>query len=411
MITTTNIIQSLEKYGFDTISGIPCSALSGVFSKINNSPYFTFIDSSHEGLALASLNGAHLAGKQTTILMQNSGVGNTINFLSSFSLIYKIPCLLIISNRIGSAMQPEHLIMGKKSDLLLQTIGIEGCHVNTDEELTDAIRTGRNYISHNSSYAIFLNSANIKREKESYLNDKITLVNNGPGLNNELLHYNNTFNKEDLPHIKESLSLIASSSFCKDAYVFTSLGMISRFYCQIVKENNWGKKNFYALGSMGFISSVALGFSLASLETMKSTKPTVVIEGDGSFLMHLGAAATIGIIRENHPFIHVIIDNEAFQSTGAQQNLSSKGLDISKIGKAMGYKTYKVNSKDGIKSVIIDIEKDIQAEKVEKPYLIHIKCKKEYGDNLPDRVTKHIPTEQIKDRFMELYKSNEFAES
>ena len=50
--------------------------------------------------------------------MQNSGIGNVVNPLTSFSLMYKIPVLLIVGWRgYGGPPNdaPEHWIMGEKS--------------------------------------------------------------------------------------------------------------------------------------------------------------------------------------------------------------------------------------------------------------------------------------------------------
>ena len=47
-------------------------------------------------------------------------------------------------------------------------------------------------------------------------------------------------------------------------------------------------KDFYMVGGMGHTSSVALGHSLFN------KNKTICIDGDGSFLMHLGSIKTAG---------------------------------------------------------------------------------------------------------------------
>ena len=59
--------------------------------------------------------------------MQNSGIGNIINPLTSFSLIYKVPVLLIIGWRgYGGPPNdaPEHWIMGAKTTDFLELLDI-----------------------------------------------------------------------------------------------------------------------------------------------------------------------------------------------------------------------------------------------------------------------------------------------
>jgi phosphonopyruvate decarboxylase len=59
--------------------------------------------------------------------MQNSGLGNIVNGLTSFNLLYKVPVLLVIGWR-GHGGEPndapEHWIMGAKTTELLDLLGV-----------------------------------------------------------------------------------------------------------------------------------------------------------------------------------------------------------------------------------------------------------------------------------------------
>jgi len=88
--------------------------------------------------------------------------------------------------------------------------------------------------------------------------------------------------------------------------------------------------NFYVVGSMGCASSVALGVSLNA--------PGVVVyclDGDGAALMRLEAMVSIGRYRPPH-LVHMILDNGAHESTGAQATLSG-GVDFVALAHAVGY--------------------------------------------------------------------------
>ena len=77
--------------------------------------------------------------------MQNSGLGNVVNPLTSFNLIYRIPVLMVVSWRgYGGKDAPEHLIMGEKTPELLHTLGIPHAALEGDtleENLQWAIST------------------------------------------------------------------------------------------------------------------------------------------------------------------------------------------------------------------------------------------------------------------------------
>ena len=62
----------------------------------------------------------------------------------------------------------------------------------------------------------------------------------------------------------------------------------------------------------GLLPSVQLGLTLLMPEYRVS-----VLEGDGSALMSLGTLPLISVERPSN-LVHVILDNEVYESTGAQ---------------------------------------------------------------------------------------------
>jgi sulfopyruvate decarboxylase TPP-binding subunit len=58
-------------------------------------------------------------------MMQNSGLGSSINPLASLDILYRIPMLLLISWRGYQGKDaPEHLIMGEAMLKLLDALGV-----------------------------------------------------------------------------------------------------------------------------------------------------------------------------------------------------------------------------------------------------------------------------------------------
>jgi thiamine pyrophosphate-dependent acetolactate synthase large subunit-like protein len=90
--------------------------------------------------------------------------------------------------------------------------------------------------------------------------------------------------------------------------------------------------NFYSWGAMGVAASVALGLALAQPE-----RQVVLIEGDGSLLMNLGALATIGRVAPSN-LACLILDNERFQITGGQPTSTAHGAtDLAGVARACGF--------------------------------------------------------------------------
>ncbi|MBN1329836.1 MAG: hypothetical protein JXA54_10215 [Candidatus Heimdallarchaeota archaeon] len=93
----------------------------------------------------------------------------------------------------------------------------------------------------------------------------------------------------------------------------------------------------YLRGSMGLPVSVGLGLALAN-----PTKRTLVITGDGNFLMGLGSTVTAAFYKPTNLKI-LILDNNKYYTTGGQLTVSA-ALDYSKFldSFAIGYKCSKI---------------------------------------------------------------------
>ena len=91
-------------------------------------------------------------------------------------------------------------------------------------------------------------------------------------------------------------------------------------------------KDFYMVGGMGHASSVALGFSIST------NKKTICIDGDGSFLMHLGSIKTAGTFA-NKKFKYILLNNNSHDSVGGQNTYTDK-IDFKKLSNSLGFKKF-----------------------------------------------------------------------
>jgi sulfopyruvate decarboxylase beta subunit len=88
--------------------------------------------------------------------------------------------------------------------------------------------------------------------------------------------------------------------------------------------------HFYMIGSMGVAAAIGLGVALN-----KPNKKVVVLDGDGNVLMGMGTLATVGALKPKN-FVHVVLDNEAYGSTGNQPTISNV-VRLEQVAKAAGY--------------------------------------------------------------------------
>ncbi len=133
MLKSEDFAQELINSGYDFFTGVPCTIIGNLINTITDRSDVTYIPAVREDAAVGVASGAYMAGKIPVVLMQNSGLGQCLNTLTSLNLIYKLPCLLIVTWRgFEGKDAPEHLVIGRVCNKLLDTVGIPHHDFNHD---------------------------------------------------------------------------------------------------------------------------------------------------------------------------------------------------------------------------------------------------------------------------------------
>jgi sulfopyruvate decarboxylase alpha subunit len=118
-------LNLLVSAGYNFYTGVPCSIIGELILLLEKDTRFPYVPAVREDEAVGLAAGAYLGGKNPCVLMQNSGLGQCLNALTSLNLIYKIPCLLIVTWRGYKGKDaPEHLVMGKACTRLMDSVGV-----------------------------------------------------------------------------------------------------------------------------------------------------------------------------------------------------------------------------------------------------------------------------------------------
>ena len=116
-------VDSLQAAGIDFVTGVPCSLVAPVITEL--SARRLYHGETREDAALGVAAGAYMAGKLPAVVMQNSGLGVSLNALGSLHLLYRMPVLLLITWRGWEGKDaPEHLVMGDVLPDLLDVFAI-----------------------------------------------------------------------------------------------------------------------------------------------------------------------------------------------------------------------------------------------------------------------------------------------
>jgi len=116
-------VDHLLGAGFDFFTGVPCSLVKTVLAELERRELY--LGDTREDAALGVAAGAYLGGRTPVVIMQNSGLGVSLNALGSLHLLYQIPALLLVTWRgFEGKDAPEHLVMGDVLPRLLDLFGI-----------------------------------------------------------------------------------------------------------------------------------------------------------------------------------------------------------------------------------------------------------------------------------------------
>ena len=114
---STMVNLELDKYDF--FVGVPDSALKNIIKQIEETKKKHII-ACNEAHAVAIAFGAILAGSNPCVYLQNSGLGNIINPLTSLCIPSKIEPFLLIGHR---HTLEQHKIMGEVDEQILNILG------------------------------------------------------------------------------------------------------------------------------------------------------------------------------------------------------------------------------------------------------------------------------------------------
>ena len=119
--------NALKARGLTFFAGVPDSTFQAAYNVMVKDPDIRYIPAVREDVALGLASAAYFAGRLGGVVMQNSGIGNIVNPLTSFSMMYKVPVLLIVGWRgYGGPPNdaPEHWIMGVKTPEIFDLLGV-----------------------------------------------------------------------------------------------------------------------------------------------------------------------------------------------------------------------------------------------------------------------------------------------
>ena len=319
MIEATSFLDAAAAIGIGFYTGVPCSFLTPLINRTASDRTLRYVGAASEGEAVAIAAGAWLAGRETTVMCQNSGLGNAVNPLTSLNTPFRIPTLLIVTWRgqPGLNDEPQHELMGRITQSLLEVIEVPHRRLPDDPNaLGPVLQEARATIARTSlPVALVLEKGTIREEPlDEPARTRLAL-----GKRGDLREGGSRPTR--LALLESVLTLIPDQ-----VPIVATTGKTGRELFTLADR----EQHLYQVGSMGCASP--MGFGVA----MTTGRRTVVLDGDGAALMKLGSMATIGAYQPSG-LLHVLLDNGVHDSTGGQPTVS-QSVDFAAVALACGYR-------------------------------------------------------------------------
>ena len=140
MDSTDVIYNGIKDAGINFIVTVPCANLKKLLELIDKDDTIKHVHVKREEEGFGICAGAYMGGLKPAILMQNSGLGNSVNVLASLMKLYNFPILMIISHRgsLGEAVYGQ-IPMSKATTKVLDSLDIRYYKVDYPSESREII--------------------------------------------------------------------------------------------------------------------------------------------------------------------------------------------------------------------------------------------------------------------------------
>jgi phosphonopyruvate decarboxylase len=324
-MTGAELAASLAARRFDFFTGVPCSLVESLIVALERDPVRPYVPAVREDVAVGLAAGAYFGGRRPVVVMQNSGLGTSLNALASLTLMYRLPLLLIVTWRgYGGKDAPEHILTGEITPALLDLLRIPH-RVLTSGGEEDALPWAAEEIAaHSAPVALVVPPGVVELSPRHGTAARIArepaVAPSPASLASRAEPLVATMSRRDaieavMGDLGDEAVVHANGFICRESFAMRDRG-----------------ENFYMIGSMGLASSIGLGLAMTAPD-----RRVVVLDGDGNLLMAMGALAMVATARPRR-FVHVVFDNEVYGSTGNQASLSA-GVRLDRVAAAAGYRT------------------------------------------------------------------------
>lgn len=362
------VIKILKNNDINLVASVPCDKAKDLCFMLPE--YFKHVCLTREEDGIGVCAGSVLAGERPLMVIQSSGLGNSLNALMSLTKTYDLPLPILADWRgVENETIPAQVPFNAAIPGILDATGIPYTLIRNNGEfekigtvIGDAFKHSRPHV------ALVLPGSWEGPESCRHVSPPNTRTREINLVYHRIIH-------EPVMTRLDAIRTIASHLDMQA--VVSNIGVPGK---ELYTAND-RPLNFYMLGSYTQASPIGLGIATGT------SRPVWVIDGDGSIL-GTGILPVIGSYRPENLTIFCL-DNGAFGITGNQPTPAYRDTDIELLAVAAGFKyTAKAGTEAELEHRIGELQ--------DGPNFVHVMLK---AGNAP---VKNIPLtpHEIRDRFI-----------
>ena len=132
------IVAGLKKAGIDFVATLPDEKMLEVIRAVETDNELKHVPLCREEEGIGICAGAYLAGKKTAIIMQNAGFLNSCNALTTTSLQFQIPILMLIYYA-GDIGDRGFTTLGSVTEPVLQAMGFRSYVLRRQDDIDETL--------------------------------------------------------------------------------------------------------------------------------------------------------------------------------------------------------------------------------------------------------------------------------
>jgi len=364
----TMMYEIFDREGIDLVSSLPCNKLQDLLGNLPDRFRHIHLTREENGVGISA--GACLTSGKPLMLIQSTGLGNSINALASVHKAYRLP-LPIIATWRGSKSDPfpNQIPLGKALPGIFTALEIPYAVIENQGQISEVAKAIRDSFLQSTPYIIL-----ICPEFWDANEDKMTRPAFETRKRCVQLAYEGKF---DDPELTRREAIETMLDVFRDAIVLATIGQT----CDDLYQVGDRDLNFYVMGAMGQASAIGLGMAV------NTRRRVYVLDGDGSLLMNPNIFCEISATGPAN-LTTIVLDNGTYGTTGDQRTGAYDRIDLELVARSFGIKnTTKASTKTGIAQALESLG--------EGPNLLHIPIKPGKSEGRPA-----LTPVQMKERFI-----------